>query len=88
MFWEKASRPSKPVNLFDVIVTTLEARRYRMGLAGRAHIPAASIAFRLRNRAPILSSEDAMIDWLTKEIEREEFSLNEDVMDGSAEAFA
>jgi hypothetical protein len=29
-----------------------------------------------------------MIDWLTKEIEREEFSLNEDVMDGSAEAFA
>lgn len=86
MFWRKPSKPSKSVKLFDVIVTTLEARRYSMGLAGYAHIPAASIAFRLRNKAPVFRSERELIEWLDKELGREEFSLNEDVMDGSAEA--
>ena len=72
-------------NIRDVVVTTILHRSNRMGqTCEMARVCALDIAARITVIIPEGLSDESMIDFVISEIEREEFSLCEDVLDGSA----
>lgn len=77
--------PPKPPDLREIVVITIMARYNYHGFARiMARQCAQSIADEIASRAPSFPTPNSMIDWLVIEIAREEFSLTEDVFDGSA----
>lgn len=78
--------PPKPLDLREIVVTTIMARSLaNHGLFWAvARRCAQSIGDEIASRAPSFPTPNSMIDWLVVEIAREEFSLTEDVFDGSA----
>ena len=71
----------------NIVITTLRCRHVVANLAVSQHyLPA--LAYCIAREAPDFRNERAMIDWLVARLEREQFSLWEDAMDGSADMVA
>jgi hypothetical protein len=80
-------RPPAPLHSFmrDIIVTTIYDRSARAD--GHIWEVMRNCADEIGNRLSAIAPKTydaAAIDWLLREIEREEFSICEDVLDGSA----
>jgi hypothetical protein len=73
-------------NVRNIILTTLTCRHVVTNLAiSLDHLP--SLAARIAAEAPRFETPRELIDWIVRRLEREQFSLWEDAMDGSTEAF-
>lgn len=87
MGWFKRGNDREP-NVREIVITTLYVRANRLSfLHPLMNNRREDIADRVAAVTPmelLAQGKDALIDFLTAELEREEFSLCEDVIDGSA----
>jgi hypothetical protein len=86
--WRK--KPLAPYDLSrahlrNIILATLQCRHVGINFSiSPYYLPL--LAQRIAAEAPDFATPRAMIDWLVPRLEREQFSLWEDAMDGSTEA--